>query len=322
MKKQIKKASFDDMLNKLNVLDSFIGSAYSELKILYKNDNYMEWSRLSKERHKLYLANNLIIKDVAEKKVQNNELSAETSEHTCGLSFYLAHKKSMEYKTMPELYQVHLEKMDANEREYIINQSMIDELNLKIERYNKLINDLLKKMDEYDVVLNYLLQQRSTFLFSHNIEILKKPLKMKIVEERLKRYSSMKAYIKQIKTDIEEMKTIKDSQYDLHSYMMKDMPKPLAGDKIPDPTFDTLINVINIYEKRLNNQFVLIEKAQRNVDWVESTLLSLDEDEKKVIELFYFKKYSWIRISMSMEISERTCYLKRDQALEKLIKII
>lgn len=322
MKKQTETAVYDNMLNQLIALDTFISSAHRDMKKLYEDEDYKVWSKLSDERHKLYLANNLIVKSVAEEKIKRGEWEEETGEHLCNLMFYQAYNQAKKIESLPILYQVHLEKIDINEKKYIVNQYEIDELNKKIQPYESFIKDLFAKIEKHDVILEYLLQQRSNLLFSYNVDTLRKPLKISIVKERLKSYSSAKTTFDRISENMDRIKAQKDLQCVLHSYVLDDMPKPPEGSKISDPTGDAFVKMLDMYEKILTDGQRSLEFAQKILGWVELVLLQLNDEEKRVIDLFYFKKYSWAKITTITNFAERTCHYKHDSAIEKMIAII
>ena len=67
------------------------------------------------------------------------------------------------------------------------------------------------------------------------------------------------------------------------------------------------------------------EKYRLLIDRIDNALESLDDKQREIIKLRYIEgmgKQSWKLIAESLHISERWCFNIRDEALERLKKVI
>ncbi|QRN86023.1 hypothetical protein JR334_01965 [Clostridia bacterium] len=87
-----------------------------------------------------------------------------------------------------------------------------------------------------------------------------------------------------------------------------------------DPTYQKAAKILEEYKKDIDR----IEKRQRGIfrkrALVELLLDVLTVEEKKIIELRYFKKYKWWMVASNTHYARRQCFNIRDTAIEKMIK--
>lgn len=67
--------------------------------------------------------------------------------------------------------------------------------------------------------------------------------------------------------------------------------------------------------KRLKKSILL---SRRQLDKIDQILEELREEEREVIELFYFRGKQWFEIASKLNYSEKWCGMLRKKALEKI----
>lgn len=132
----------------------------------------------------------------------------------------------------------------------------------------------------------------------------------KKIEERLRFYSTIKTKIKLCDLKIEEVENEFLKQRN-EIYESSGFGSDEADDKLNEALFEKNKKIDNLtYEKNK----LLIEK--RNI---ETVLMYLTDTERKVIELKYFKKKSWVYISSKiLKKSVDSCYRYRNSSFDKL----
>lgn len=63
---------------------------------------------------------------------------------------------------------------------------------------------------------------------------------------------------------------------------------------------------------------MMIDSLQKRVDMLERSMTILNDTERKIIELKYFKNEQWFNIAYQMQYSERQCRYIRTNAVMKL----
>jgi len=304
---------------KFTVLTDLIVSIYHEIKAIYDNKDYIEWTKLNDEWLKINTRNKEIISSLFK------EPSAECKEAQklkCEFMLYSMYVKAMEYKSESDaLYQAYIESIKPHEREYILNEQKMSQINEQLKPYEKNVNELIEQLNELWAAANYLLKQidliDSAFKISDD-------LKIKIVEQRLYSYSQNKKLLldKTLQKEKKQYEEAKASRIKFYTSILTDMPRPPKGSHIPDPTGEAIISIeenigeiIKSWEKKIN-------KTIESIQWVDKVLKTLEPDEARIIRLRYLENKSWNQITTSTGWPERTCYCKRDTAINKLIDLL
>lgn len=131
----------------------------------------------------------------------------------------------------------------------------------------------------------------------------------KLTEEVLANYNSIKAEIKNIELDIEEI----ESEYEGVSAV----------------SFEEKTGKTNKFNSNVENEILkkekLIKKLKREkaskirlITKIDNSLEVLDETERKVIEYRLIKGYSWIRVSTLLNINNDYCGKIKKKAINKI----
>lgn len=110
-----------------------------------------------------------------------------------------------------------------------------------------------------------------------------------------------------------------DTYNTLAAYNINGMPKGKGS--FSDPVFSTVENLIDRYDKRIISftqriNKIIDEKSIFDEIWNNSLVLS--GLEKTIIELKYFRYYSWAKIGEKLSYSGKQCQRISNKAIEKL----
>ena len=92
------------------------------------------------------------------------------------------------------------------------------------------------------------------------------------------------------------------------------------GSGYSDQTADAAMKILITYQEsilKLQNHIIHLTRKEEDI---RDKLLTLDQEEYKVVELRYFKRLNWNDVSRRMHYSIRQCFRKTDIALNKLSK--
>lgn len=136
------------------------------------------------------------------------------------------------------------------------------------------------------------------------------------IKDLLKRH----AYVEEeIRNCVEAMQCLVDDieyERDLKAYISDGMPHTKNG--YSDPTYNKAQKILDDFRMQIDH----IEKRQEGLferrALVEGMLEILTADEKKVIKLRYFRKYSWQMVISNMSYCKRSCFSFHNSAIEKL----
>jgi|SRR5699024_1613026 len=84
----------------------------------------------------------------------------------------------------------------------------------------------------------------------------------------------------------------------------------------------TVENEVIAKEKRLGNKRNKLAKKQLEQIKIENILNLLKEEDKRIIEMWYFKNYRNNQIARELYISESTCSIKRKDAMRLLLLLL
>lgn len=139
----------------------------------------------------------------------------------------------------------------------------------------------------------------------------------KKVEEMLYSYPKAKAEIENIKLDLEEMQDI---------IGIKGTTNDPKG-STPTYAFNSSVEneVINRDEKlpeRIEGLNRVLRSKERFIQKIDNALESLDENEKTLVQLKYFKKYTIERVAELMNVSTSTIIRNRKDAMAELMSVL
>lgn len=84
----------------------------------------------------------------------------------------------------------------------------------------------------------------------------------------------------------------------------------------------TVENEVIAREKRLGNKRNKLAKKRLEQIKIENLLNLLKEDDRKIIEFWYFKNWKNNQIARELYISDSTCSIKRKDAMSQLLKLL
>lgn len=130
----------------------------------------------------------------------------------------------------------------------------------------------------------------------------------KMTEKILYDYNKIKAHI--------EFKTLELKEYESEDGLraINYSYAPVKTNRISNPVED--IALLN--SQRIHNILQDINRCESRLDSIMRGVLSLEEEEKAVIMLRYFKSMSWIQIATNIYRSERHVQRIKRKAINKL----
>jgi hypothetical protein len=136
------------------------------------------------------------------------------------------------------------------------------------------------------------------------------------IETLLYEYPSLGKWIYEANTELSDAIKCKDELLNtLKANEVTGMPK--GG----DGTYDAITATIARYEKHI---FYLTNKVNSLIEQKEYTdrlIASLEPQERRIIELRYFKHNNWYVVSMKAHYSEKMCRIVQRKAIEKMSKV-
>ena len=138
------------------------------------------------------------------------------------------------------------------------------------------------------------------------------------IKNLLHSYSFINAEIKQCSQDILQLTEVIDAERQIKGIQYSDMPK---GNGISDETYQKVELIMDKYNKQISIVEAKIGKLFDKKNLVENILEELDEIERKIIELKYFKKYKAWMIQSTTHYSHKQIYRIHDRAINKIINM-
>lgn len=133
------------------------------------------------------------------------------------------------------------------------------------------------------------------------------------IKEELDKYNDYKSYIKSIDRDIAELKlediTISGSNFEVNGDIK---PKGFMSSNIEKKVIKNADKIRELEAKK--------NKIQAHIDYLDSLINTLDELEKRVIELKYKKNYNLTEISKKIYRARSNVYDIHDRAIQKMDK--
>lgn len=326
IKKKISNYSSGDKLEcQYEVLNSLIISAYYELQAVYDNPNYITWTELSDERRKLYSRHTDIISSIVDILKTEDVCKDESfQEKVCELKLCSIYSRAEKLRDIPELYNAYLENIKPEEKEYIIIQQKINQIDEQISPYEKYMNDTQSQRQKLRNAIDYLLTRREILTSSLGFHKLSEATRAKIVKERLRRYSTDKKTLLENQREVDDYREAWLKRYRIHSGKMDGLPRPPICSQKSDPTGNSLIEMEEAYEKIIELTAKKVEKAVENIEWVESRLERLNFTEKRIINLYYFsdngKSVTWPDVAEQLNYTRDYCIQMDRKIIAKLME--
>jgi len=303
---------------KFIVLTDLIVSIYHEIKAIYDNKDYIEWTKLNDEWLKINTRNKEIISSLFK------EPSAEYKEAQklkCELMLYSMYVKAMKYKSESDaLYQAYIESIKPHEKEFILNEQKMSQINEQLKLYEKNVNELKEQLNELWAAANYMKKQRDIIDASFKLS---DEIKMKIVKQRLQSYPIDKKGILDLQRELDAYKEARLKRYKIHSAVIRSLPRPPKGSNIPDPTGDSLIAMDEMVEEIIKRTEEKIKKSSENIRWVESRLDRLNATERRIVDLYYLndseKRVTWQDVAEHLNYTQDYCKQMDKKIILKLI---
>ena len=141
--------------------------------------------------------------------------------------------------------------------------------------------------------------------------------KTSAAEKALEDYGAMKDIIEN--TD-ERIKSIYEKMSGVGSPVMSDMPKGPHNPQATEDRYIKHIDEIDVAKERYR-------QALEYMDWMDPALASLNDDERAVLEMYYWSSYRQrggaIRSIMDyFQIEQSSAYNKKNRALAKLTLLL
>jgi DNA-directed RNA polymerase specialized sigma subunit len=141
--------------------------------------------------------------------------------------------------------------------------------------------------------------------------------KKKQIEEELKLYPRIDTEVIKISKEIDELRKAKKEIYGCTGGKLDDMPK--AKNPIPEPEYFKLQQYLEVYDKKITECADEIGLLLSMKERVSEMLKSLNQMERRIIELRYFQQYKWDRIDKMLHYTQNWTIQKNNQLIEKLL---
>lgn len=136
------------------------------------------------------------------------------------------------------------------------------------------------------------------------------------IENMLLEYTYIPETVQELNAELNDMLGNKDSLYGkINSAKITGMP---YGTDVGDPTFETVRQIIDRYDKRVIEIRDRINELLDNKAMLEQALRYLSIEEHRLIDLRYFKGYKMNRIQYIIHFNLSHCYRMHESAIDKI----
>lgn len=139
----------------------------------------------------------------------------------------------------------------------------------------------------------------------------------KELQNLLNNYTYFQDEIENCNQEILNLAEVIDAERDIKVSELSGMPK---GYGISDEVAKKAERIVDIYCKQIAKVETKIEKLFKDKNTVEHLIEVLDELERKIIELKYFKKYKPWMICSSINYSRGHMFKIHDKAINKMLE--
>lgn len=134
----------------------------------------------------------------------------------------------------------------------------------------------------------------------------------------LYRYTYIEDEIEDINEKIINLGEAVSSQRDLSIPSLTGMP---SGNGTSDTVYASVEKIMVTYGQEVAKLENRLEKAFRKRNYINALIGVLDETERRIIELRYFKKYKIWMISSSVHYDRSHIYRLHDEAIRKMLEV-
>ncbi len=131
-------------------------------------------------------------------------------------------------------------------------------------------------------------------------------------------YTYIEDEIENINQEICNMGDVINAQRDVRVPNLSDMPK---GNKLSDTVYESVEKILITYTHEVTKLEKRLEKAFRKRNLINTLIGALDDTERKIIELKYFKKYKIWMITSSVSYERAQIYRYHDAAIKKMLEV-
>lgn len=134
----------------------------------------------------------------------------------------------------------------------------------------------------------------------------------------LRSYTYIEDEIENITEEICNMGDVINAQRDVRVPNLSDMPK---GNELSDTVYESVEKILITYTHEVTKLEKRLEKAFRKRNLINTLIGVLDDTERKIIELKYFKKYKIWMITSSVSYERAQIYRYHDAAIKKMLEV-
>ena len=140
------------------------------------------------------------------------------------------------------------------------------------------------------------------------------------VEETLFRYGRLRIRVKECEEEIRELYARKYSLLDSLLRPKAAEKDRVSGGKTPDPVYETVEKLVDVYEKRIKRATVELCELDGDLAVEKRLLVSLNlpENERRFVELRYVRGLNVQDIAEEMRYSGENIYRMRRRVLQRL----
>lgn len=131
-------------------------------------------------------------------------------------------------------------------------------------------------------------------------------------------YTYIEDEIESINQEICNLGEVINAQRDVKVPDLTGAPK---GNEISDTVYQSVEKILTTYSHEVANLENRLDKAFRKRNLINALISMLDDTERKIIELKYFKKYKMWMIESSVNYARAQIYRYHDAAFTKMLEV-
>lgn len=135
------------------------------------------------------------------------------------------------------------------------------------------------------------------------------------IKQKLYNYTYIQCKIDAINEDLCNLAEVIDNQRNVKCPILTGLP---GGNNISDPVAEAAEKIIDKYCSEYARYENELDRLFKEKHQVEDMLSILDNTERRIIELKFFKKYRWWMVADTMNYSEKQCRRISNIALNKI----
>lgn len=134
----------------------------------------------------------------------------------------------------------------------------------------------------------------------------------------LRSYTYIEDEIENTNQEICNLGEVINAQRDVRVPNLSDMPK---GNILSDTVYESVEKILITYTHEVARLENRLDKAFKKRNIIKSLISTLDDIERKIIELKYFKKYKMWMIESSVNYGRTQIYIYHDKAINKMLEV-